>query len=283
MTVDSTASSSGNVATSAAFWSQPVAMQTDEWWTLDAMNVGNPRVHRWTVSGLTVSQAESAALASSLAGLSNSAQNRHANTLIRSSASVAWVLGVTAVTNGQLSLTKVSWSGCFTVSGVTSGAAMPNAVVAGNLIAPKLDGDTQKAIYITAGTGTTPLGGDLVWLDETFTADAPAARCVAFTGQSRTAPPVPALVDTARWRVAIGSASDLVGCMPGQVVLMPRDANPGRPIIEYIAPVFFNGTGAGDYGRAPGAICGKKIALFGSAQAVDGYGMISVLEIADAD
>jgi hypothetical protein len=180
-----------------------------------------------------------------------------------------------------LELVKVSWGGAsFTLTAHSNGAAapMPN-LVAGYLRAPKLDGDTQKAIYISAGSGSIPFHGELVWLDETFTSDVPVARCSAFTGIPRVTPDLPALVDTARWRVAIGNAS----AMPGRVILMPRDANPGRPIVEEIPPLNFNATGAGNLGRMPGVIAGSKVALFGSAAQTDGYGLISVLEIADAD
>jgi hypothetical protein len=282
ITVDSSTATTGSVAASnTTLYSLPVAMQTDEWWTLSAMSAGNPVVHRWTVSGVTVSQSASSAHSSALAGLANAANNRHANTMIKASASVAWILGVSATNNGVLELVKVSWGGAsFTLTAHSNGAAapMPN-LVAGYLRAPKLDGDTQKAIYISAGSGSIPFHGELVWLDETFTSDVPVARCSAFTGIPRVTPDLPALVDTARWRVAIGNAS----AMPGRVILMPRDANPGRPIVEEIPPLNFNATGAGNLGRMPGVIAGSKVALFGSAAQTDGYGLISVLEIADAD
>ncbi|OGA49671.1 MAG: hypothetical protein A3F74_03155 [Betaproteobacteria bacterium RIFCSPLOWO2_12_FULL_62_58] len=289
ITHDSRASGTGEL-TSWCFGSMAVLMQADEWWLLAVgITSGQIYVGRWTVSGVTATVTESTVIASVF---TNDQNSRHANTLIKVSAAVAWMLATSAATSGELNLYKLAWSGSFTATQHLSGAGLPSIPVPQGFCAPKLDGDTQKALWITAMSTTTYASasqpGQLVWMDEAVASDVPVARCVAQTGQFFQNGSFRcgwAVGDTDRWRVVIGSAagSGVGGAMAGRVVLMPRDQNPGRAVYEDIPPLVFNEGSGSLTPLASGVIAGDKIALFGSrgASPKDGYGMISLIEIAD--
>ncbi|OGA55867.1 MAG: hypothetical protein A3F74_08045 [Betaproteobacteria bacterium RIFCSPLOWO2_12_FULL_62_58] len=293
ITHDSRASGTGELIGNS-FGSMAVLMQTDEWWLLAVGSTsGQIYAQRWTVSGVTAAVTESTVIASVFANEQNS---RHANTLIKVSATVAWMLATNAATSGELNLYKLAWSGSFTATQHSPGAGLPSIPVPKGFCAPKLDDDTQKALWVTAMNTTTYPGqsqpGQLVWMDEAVTSDVPVARCVAQTGQffqNGSAWCGWAVGDTDRWRVVIGSAagSNVGGAMAGRVVLMPKDQNPGRAVYEDIPPLMFDvGISDGSSTLTPlaaGVIAGDKIALFGSRGPSPkvGYGMISLIEIAD--